>query len=327
LLPEGLLLQKAHPGAPAEQDRARRGRGNAGVTRPGTQMENTPRHEDSPIRALLRQTARIGLDLLRRKKPTSPAEFGTESAASPSSPTSGPTSQGGRTVYEIFPDIDKIRVPEQFPDIKEPFFWETYEKCKAYSLLGIETFYNLYRSVEYVAQNKVAGDFVECGVFLGGSVLATSDFAHHFGLRDRRFHIYDTFEGFPDNTWELDWHGTKVPFTKHANFLECVRKAVTRSLCPADRFEFVAGMVEETLPRHKPGAIALLRLDTDYYESTRAELEHLYPLLSPGGVLIIDDYGLFQGARRATDEFFAHQDKGILLMRVNASVRCGVKIL
>src|SRR5688572_33469543 len=68
---------------------------------------------------------------------------------------------GFRTVYELYPKIDKLRLPEHFPDIKEEFFWQTYEKCKAYSLLGIETFYNVYRSVEYIAVNKIPGEFVE----------------------------------------------------------------------------------------------------------------------------------------------------------------------
>src|SRR5262245_30146593 len=137
-------------------------------------------------------------------------------------PAPAPARNNGpfRTVYEIFPRIEEQRLPEQFPDIKDDFFWKTFEKCKAHSLLGVETFYNLYRSVEYLAANRIPGDFVECGVFLGGAILAMSDFAHHFGLRDRTFYLYDTFEGFPNNTSEVDLRGNKVAFTPHANFLE-----------------------------------------------------------------------------------------------------------
>ena len=232
---------------------------------------------------------------------------------------------GLRTVYELYPNIDKIRQRESCPDIKDEFFWETYEKCKAHSLLGIETFYNLFRSIEYIAANSIPGDFVECGVFLGGAILAISDFAHHFGLRDRRFYLYDTFEGFPANTTEIDVRGNKVDFGRHHSFLQTVESVISRSLSPREHFHIVQGMVEETLPRTKPASICLLRLDTDYYESTRVELLELYPLLPSGGVLIIDDYGLFQGARRATDEFLSSQQKKLLLTRVNFSVRSGIK--
>jgi hypothetical protein len=81
--------------------------------------------------------------------------------------------------------------------------------------------------------------------------------------------------------------------------------------------------VESTIPEHAPESIALLRLDTDWYESTRHELTHLYPLLVPGGVLIIDDYGHLQGARKAVDEYF--RDRPILLSRTDYSGRIAVK--
>jgi O-methyltransferase len=243
------------------------------------------------------------------------------------SPPSAAARSGGafRTVYEIFPRIEEQRVRAQFPDIKDEFFWATFEKCKAYSLLGVETFYNLYRSIEYLAVNKIRGDFVECGVFLGGAILAMSDFAHHFGLRDRRFHLYDTFAGFPDNTSEVDLRGNTVEFRPHANFLETVRDVISRSLCAPEQFEIIQGRVEETLRRTKPQAICLLRLDTDYYESSRVELIELYPLLCSGGVLIVDDYGLFEGARRATDEVLRQHEQRPLLMRINFAVRAGIK--
>ncbi len=94
---------------------------------------------------------------------------------------------------------------------------------------------------------------------------------------------------------------------------------------PEERLHFVKGKVEETIPGDLPGKIALLRLDTDWYESTRHELEHLWPLLVPGGVLIIDDYGHWAGARRAVDEFFADRVDAPLLNRVDYTARVGVK--
>jgi hypothetical protein len=89
--------------------------------------------------------------------------------------------------------------------------------------------------------------------------------------------------------------------------------------------KFIKGKVEETIPAHAPARIALLRLDTDWYESTRHELAHLFPRLVPGGVLILDDYGHWQGSRRAVDEYMAEHGIPILLNRVDYTARIAVK--
>jgi len=90
-----------------------------------------------------------------------------------------------------------------------------------------------------------------------------------------------------------------------------------------NRVHLHRGLVEETIPRFAPDRISILRLDTDWYESTKHDLVHLWPRLSPGGILIIDDYGHFAGARDAVDEFFASQP--IFLFRVDYTVRMAVK--
>ena len=94
---------------------------------------------------------------------------------------------------------------------------------------------------------------------------------------------------------------------------------------PLDKVFFVKGMVEQTIPAHAPDRIAMLRLDTDWYESTKHELEHLYPRLSGKGTLIIDDYGHFLGARKATDEYFARLKVRPLLSRVDYAGRIALK--
>jgi hypothetical protein len=106
---------------------------------------------------------------------------------------------------------------------------------------------------------------------------------------------------------------------------EQVRDTLLASSYPADKLHFVRGPVEETLPANAPGELALLRLDTDWYESTRHELEHLYPRLRAGGVLIIDDYGHWDGARRAVDEYFDRQAAPLLLNRIDYTGRIAVK--
>ena len=116
----------------------------------------------------------------------------------------------------------------------------------------------------------------------------------------------------PDNPWAY------AP-------LEKVRAALASTDYDPNAIHFVRGAVEATIPGTVPGPIALLRLDTDWYASTKHELEHLYPLLSPGGVLLIDDYGHHAGARQATDEYFAAHPP-ILLARIDYTGRMGVRL-
>jgi predicted O-methyltransferase YrrM len=94
---------------------------------------------------------------------------------------------------------------------------------------------------------------------------------------------------------------------------------------PVERMRFVVGDVADTVPREAPERIAILRLDTDWYASTRHELEHLYPRLAVGGVLIVDDYGHWEGARLAVDEFLERTSAPILLNRIDYTGRIGVK--
>ena len=91
------------------------------------------------------------------------------------------------------------------------------------------------------------------------------------------------------------------------------------------RIHFIRGRVEDTIPAQAPARIALLRLDTDFYESTKHELIHLFPRLVPNGVLILDDYGHWQGARKAVDEYFEDNPCRILLNRIDFAARIGIK--
>ena len=107
--------------------------------------------------------------------------------------------------------------------------------------------------------------------------------------------------------------------------LKLVQANLTSTGYPSDRLHYVVGRVEDTLPDEAPATICLLRLDTDFYESTKHELSTLYPRLVPGGVLIIDDYGSFEGSRKATDEFLRTLPKQILLNRIDSDARIAIK--
>ncbi len=203
----------------------------------------------------------------------------------------------------------------------------TFEAVKPYTMTSPEAIDGLCRAVEYIVKNKIAGDIVECGVWRGGSMMAIARTLLELGETSRHLHLFDTFAGMPDVTEKDGVAGAqwmkRSDTGKLAIPLEVVQQNVARIPYPADRVHFVRGRVEQTIPEGAPERISLLRLDTDWYESTMHELVHLYPRLSPGGVVIIDDYGYWEGARKATDEYFA--DKPLLLHRVDYTVRFAVK--
>ena len=105
----------------------------------------------------------------------------------------------------------------------------------------------------------------------------------------------------------------------------CGKKNMFSTGYPKENIIFVKGMVEDTIPRTLPNQIALLRLDTDLYESTYHELIHLYPKVATQGVVIIDDYGHFQGSQEATDKYFSQESRDVLFHRIDYSCRVGIK--
>jgi O-methyltransferase len=196
--------------------------------------------------------------------------------------------------------------------------------------------------VEHVVRAEVPGAIVECGVWKGGSMMAAALTLLRLGVRDRDLYLFDTFQGMPPPTQEdvfsaydgyspmRHWRrrarrSGPEQSTWHYVSADEVRATLLSTGYPAARVHLVEGRVEETLPGGAPDSVALLRLDTDWYESTRHELETLYPRLSPGGVLILDDYGHYEGARRAVDEYFDTYGVRPLLTRVDYTGRVGVK--
>ena len=212
-----------------------------------------------------------------------------------------------------------------------------------YTMTGVPRLQALVDAVRYCVARELPGDFVECGVWRGGSVVAMIRTLQELGRTDRDIHLFDTFEGMTeptehdtsehDNPALQDWEEAKARgehpwgelFGPELLTEEGVRATVLATGYPQERLHFVRGPVEETVPGHAPAAIALLRLDTDWYESTRHELEHLYPRLAGDGVLIIDDYGHWEGARRAVDEYFEGHPPAPLLNRIDYTGRIGVK--
>ena len=197
-------------------------------------------------------------------------------------------------------------------------------------------------AVRYAVQRGVPGAIVECGVWRGGSVLAMIRVLQELGVDDRDVYLYDTFEGMTEpgevdtsrfskpalQIWQETPEGStpwRWAFDAEIFDLDFVKRVMKQSGYPEERIHFVQGPVQDTIPGTLPDAIAVLRLDTDWYDSTMHELQHLYPVMSPGAVLIIDDFGHWDGARRAVEEYFSTTAAPIMLARTDYSGRLGVK--
>lgn len=278
-----------------------------------------------PIRAL----ARRGINLVRHKAPAS-----SEAPPEPTPPAKQ-WSEFERTAIALTPYRD--RPYTDFSDAEKSIYLKS-----ALNLCGgPEAIVSLIRAVDYVVGNKIPGAFVECGVFMGGNIEVMIRALQNLKAEDRDIYLYDTFAGMPqpeprddeglDGVLKASWeaHRTNADGVSGSDWMRATVETVEARIKPLGypraRLHFVKGLVETTIPAIIPEKIAILRLDTDFYRSTKHELEHLYPRLMPGGVLIIDDYGAMPGARLATDEYCTENRLGWFLNRVDPHVRLVVK--
>lgn len=192
-----------------------------------------------------------------------------------------------------------------------------YELVKPHTMTTLPRINCLYDSLEYIRINNIKGDFVECGVWQGGNILGMCHYLNHHQMLDKKVWAYDTFKGMTqpedvdidkDNRFAKDIFHEPLFFCESS--LEEVTYNVSKSSLPKENIEYIVGDVIETLniKKNLPNEISLLRLDTDWYKSTKKELDILYPRLSNNGVLIVDDYGHWKGAKKAVDEYFHNLD-------------------
>jgi O-methyltransferase len=212
------------------------------------------------------------------------------------------------------------------------------DRIAGYTMTSLERQIALIQSVRYIARNRIEGCFVECGVWRGGSSMASALTLMQEGDTSRDIYLFDTFEGMTAPTdldksvngalaqTQLDRDPKKTGSVWAAAGIDDVRQNMVSTGYPPDHVTYVQGPVEATIPSRAPtGPIALLRLDTDWYESTKHELIHLFPQLSEGGILIIDDYGHWEGAKKAVDEYMATLDQPYFLHRIDYTGRLLVK--
>lgn len=236
--------------------------------------------------------------------------------------------------------LRRMKYYEMFlPDLTEEDV-RTMREVRPFTMTSPERIYAVLNGIRYVVTNNIPGDIVECGVWKGGSMMTAAKALLQLGVKDRTIHLFDTFAGMTPPTREdvthfeprtadrsYEVHKTDEGVCRWAYApLEEARRNLFSTGYPQEKFRFVVGPVEKTLADQSPEQISFLRLDTDFYDSTRAEMIHLFPRLSKGGVIIIDDYGHWQGARQAVDEYLAEHKIKLLLNRIDYSGRIGVKI-
>ncbi|WP_326697806.1 TylF/MycF family methyltransferase [Streptomyces sp. NBC_01754] len=216
----------------------------------------------------------------------------------------------------------------QFPADYDDEAKDIIRAVKPYTMTSPERLNALVLATRYIARHGIPGAVVECGVWRGGSMQACAKTLLSLGESDRELYLFDTYEGMTPPTAQdlrrdgrsaqelLDAQGKDRPIWAVAS-LEDVREGFAGVPYPQERVHYVPGKVEDTVPGQAPEQIAILRLDTDWYASTRHELEHLYGRLVSGGVLLIDDYGYWQGSRQAVDEFLEKTGERLLLLRMD----------
>jgi len=234
----------------------------------------------------------------------------------------------------------KLILPEKriVPFDVEEEFVEIHKLAQPNSMVSPERLYATYQAIQYVEANKIEGDVVECGVWKGGNSMVMALALLNCDSRHRNIYLYDTFEGMVEpGEKDVDFKGqhSRGVWQKHQSSevnewcyspLEEVKQNMASTSYPGELMHFIKGKVEDTIPATLPNKIAVLRLDTDWYESTAHELEHLFPRLSERGVLLIDDYGHWKGQKEAVDAYFA--DKYIpLLSRTDYSGRMMIKLI
>ena len=202
-----------------------------------------------------------------------------------------------------------------------------------YTMTPLIRRWNLLKALHYINKKKIEGDIVESGIWRGGNLfLAKKIQDKYYPNIKRKFYGFDTFEGMTEPSVYDDSRMLNIYKNLKKKNKDWVKASINDVISytenifsSTENFYFIKGRVEETLNQKNnlPNQIALLRLDTDWYESTKKELETLYPLLIENGVLIIDDYGDMIGCRKAVDEYFKGQE--VLIISIDRSCRIIIK--
>lgn len=233
--------------------------------------------------------------------------------------------------------LDVVRFPSNEhlcpPDFRNDEI-KIIDEVRPWTLTSAERIYAVIQAVRYICASPIEGAIVECGVWKGGSMAAVAKTLLQMQDVRRDLYLFDTFEGMTEpTTQDVDYSGKQASeiMLEDSGYrcadapLQQVKEVLYGTGYPKEKIHFVQGRVEETIPASAPDTISLLRLDTDWYASTKHELVHLFPRLSRAGVIIIDDYGHWRGSRQACDEYFTQNRIPILLNRIDYTGRIALK--
>jgi O-methyltransferase len=222
-----------------------------------------------------------------------------------------------RRVYWAAVEPLRQRILLRFSMWRYPGAVRLIDTVRPYTMVGLPRLMNALALAHRVESEAITGAIVECGVYKGGCIGLMAKASSNSGST-RKIWLFDSFEGLPEPTAEDGLKAFEYAHRRAGGQLASIDRCFgplqeveellfQRLRLPRERTIIRKGWFQETVPAagEEIGAIALLRLDGDWYESTRVCLENLYDRVVRGGFVIIDDYGYWEGCRRATDEFIA----------------------
>lgn len=205
---------------------------------------------------------------------------------------------------------DKLIVPREL------------EMINSYSVSGLFVLNKLFNLGRYVVNHNIPGDFVECGVYNGGSAAAIALALGHSG---KKIWLYDSFQGLPDTREEKDGIFASNYVGKCLGSEENVKKALEIVGCNENKYVIKRGWFESTFKDQLPNEIALLHIDADWYDSVKLSLETFYERVAEGGVIVLDDFGCWEGCREAFYDFAEERKIKPLLERFGFSQAYWIK--
>jgi len=222
--------------------------------------------------------------------------------------------------YRYKDEIDQLDIP----DWKKQIAYE----ATPYTASWFEPIIHLIDATESIIVNNIPGDFVECGVWMGGSCMIMAEVMKHYN-QPRTIWMYDTYDGIPvpdaiDNN--VDYGSLRDLFFEENRLDEdgksswCYTSLYDvqlnmNSIEYPGKIEYVEGLVEDTIPQTIPEQIAMLRVDVDLVKPTKWIFKHMYPRLVSSGCLIVDDYGHFPNLAASVDEYLQQK---LTMINVNA---------
>lgn len=242
-------------------------------------------------------------------------------------------------------EIVDYLLPRDLANDAEDEFREIYRPIRGYTMLSPAACYAIYSATKHIANADIPGDIVMTGVWRGGAAAICAQTLRRMEREEKRLWLYDSFDwcwpepkavdgtlygrGSADTRALVEKQkraAESASYSKEQHVrIQDVKELICATEYPEKNISFIEGFTQETLPNNLPDRVALAHLDTDFYESTSCELAHLYPLLTPSGILIIDDYPTEHGARKAVDEYFGDMDSPPFMSRIDYQGRLIVK--